>query len=114
MPAKKASKKNLAKFTIDCAQPIEDKVLDLSEFEKFLHEKIKVDGKAGNLGTRVKVTKDKSKMTIAAEMPFSKRYLKYLTKKYLKKEQLRDFLRVIANGKTGYTMKYFKTDAGEE
>ena len=53
-------------------------------------------------------------MTIAAEMPFSKRYLKYLTKKYLKKEQLRDFLRVVANGKAGYTMKYFKTDAGEE
>ena len=53
-------------------------------------------------------------MAVAAEMPFSKRYLKYLTKKYLKKEQLRDFLRVIKSGPNGYELKYFKTEAAEE
>ena len=37
----------------------------------------------------------------------SHRYLKYLTKKYLKKNNLRDWLRVVANTKTGYELRYF-------
>jgi large subunit ribosomal protein L22e len=45
---------------------------------------------------------------VNAELPFSKRYLKYLTKKYLKKHQLRDFLNVIATSKGTYELKYFK------
>jgi large subunit ribosomal protein L22e len=47
------------------------------------------------------------------ELPFSKRYLKYLTKKYLKKQQLRDFLHVIATSKGTYELKYFKISAGD-
>uniref|UniRef100_A0A7S1M8D9 Large ribosomal subunit protein eL22 n=1 Tax=Alexandrium catenella TaxID=2925 RepID=A0A7S1M8D9_ALECA len=41
------------------------------------------------------------------EAPFSKRYLKYLSKKYLKMQQLRDFLRVVAPNKTSYELRYF-------
>lgn len=40
---------------------------------------------AGVLGENVKVTRDKTKLTVTSEIPMSKRYLKYLTKKYLKK-----------------------------
>jgi large subunit ribosomal protein L22e len=36
------------------------------------------------------------------------RYLKYLTKKYLKKNNLRDWLRVVANGKDTYELRYFQ------
>merc|ERR1712232_238675 len=57
-------------------------------------------GKTGNLGDKVTVSRDKSKVHVTAEAPFSKRYLKYLSKKYLKKQQLRDFLRVVAPSKT--------------
>jgi large subunit ribosomal protein L22e len=44
----------------------------------------------------------------------SKRYLKYLTKKYLKKQQLRDFLRVIAHKKDSYELRYFNMTQDEE
>ena len=71
---------------------MEDKVLDPASFEKFLHDRIKVNGKAGELGGKVTISRDKTKIVVNAEAPFSKRYLKYLTKKYLKKQQLRDFL----------------------
>jgi hypothetical protein len=37
------------------------------------------------LGDNVKVGRDKTKITVTSEIPMSKRYLKYLTKKYLKK-----------------------------
>lgn len=39
-------------------------------------------------------------------LPF--RYLKYLTKKYLKKNNLRDWLRVVASGKDSYELRYFQ------
>ncbi len=37
------------------------------------------------LGDNVTVTRDKTKITVTSEIQMSKRYLKYLTKKYLKK-----------------------------
>jgi large subunit ribosomal protein L22e len=42
------------------------------------------------------------------------RYLKYLTKKFLKKNNLRDWLRVIANTKDSYELRYFNIDQDEE
>lgn len=45
---------------------------------------------------------------------FSHRYLKYLTKKYLKKNNLRDWLRVVANSKESYELRYFQINQDEE
>ncbi|GIL66544.1 hypothetical protein Vafri_20039 [Volvox africanus] len=107
--AKGAAKKKALVFTIDCSKPVEDKIMDISSFEKFLLDKIKVDGKAGVLGDSIKVAKDKTKVTVTAEAHLSKRYLKYLTKKYLKKHNVRDWLRVIASNKdrSVYELRYF-------
>jgi large subunit ribosomal protein L22e len=98
----KKGKKQILKFTIDCTTPVDDHVLDPASFEKFLHDRIKVNGKTGVLGEAITITRDKTKLQVTAEAPFSKRYLKYLTKKYLKKQQLRDYLHVIASSKTTY------------
>merc|ERR1712028_60089 len=99
MGVARKGKKALLKFTIDCQQPADDTIITPADLEKFLKERIKVDGKTGNLGERVTVTRDKSKIHVSAEAPFSK--------KYLKKQQLRDFLRVIAPTKTAYELRYF-------
>merc|ERR1712195_430294 len=94
--AKKVVKrKQTLKFTVDCSQPVDDGIMDAASFEKFLQDRIKVSGKTGNLGDMVTVSRDKAKVTVASDIPFSKRYLKYLSKKYLKKQQLRDWLHVI-------------------
>ena len=37
----------------------------------------------------------KKRVIVTANIPFSKRYLKYLTKKYLKKSGTRDFIRCV-------------------
>ena len=92
-------KEQVLKFTLDCTHPVEDGIMGAANFELFLQERIKVNGKAGNLGGGVvTIERSKSKITVTSEVPFSKRYLKYLTKKYLKKN-LRDWLRVVANSK---------------
>ena len=41
------------------------------------------------------------------------RYLKYLTKKYLKKNNLRDWLRVVASTKDSYDLHYFQINNEE-
>eukprot|EP00353_Schmidingerella_taraikaensis_P014024 CAMPEP_0185578028 /NCGR_PEP_ID=MMETSP0434-20130131/11743_1 /TAXON_ID=626734 ORGANISM="Favella taraikaensis, Strain Fe Narragansett Bay" /NCGR_SAMPLE_ID=MMETSP0434 /ASSEMBLY_ACC=CAM_ASM_000379 /LENGTH=120 /DNA_ID=CAMNT_0028195741 /DNA_START=26 /DNA_END=388 /DNA_ORIENTATION=+ len=99
-------------FSIDCTTPVEDMVLDLGNFEDFLRAKIKVDNKAGNLGDSVAIAREANKVSVRSKIPFSKRYLKYLTKKFLKKQQLRDYLRVIASDKSGYELKYYKISDG--
>ena len=67
------------KFIIDASQPASDKIFDVSAFEKFLHDKIKVDGRVGNLGDTVVVTqKGEGKIEVIAHRDFSGRYLKYL------------------------------------
>ena len=72
--AAKGGKKKGSTFTIDCAKPVEDKIMEIASLEKFLQERIKVaGGKAGALGDQVTVTRDKSKITVTSEGPFSKR-----------------------------------------
>merc|ERR1739847_162596 len=81
----KKSKNNTRKFTINCAAPVDD----------------------GNLGQNVKIETQKSNLQVNSEIALSKRYLKYLTKRYLKKNNLREWLRVVAEDKNSYTLKYF-------
>ncbi|KAK7463717.1 60S ribosomal protein L22 [Stygiomarasmius scandens] len=103
------------KFVIDYSKPASDGVFDGADFEKYLHDRIKVEGKAGQLGENVKVTRDSNnKITVTSNIPFSKRYLKYLTKKFLKKNTLRDWIRVVATAKDTYELRFYNIDAGEE
>eukprot|EP01088_Endostelium_zonatum_P018948 TRINITY_DN62_c0_g1_i2.p1 TRINITY_DN62_c0_g1~~TRINITY_DN62_c0_g1_i2.p1 ORF type:complete len:240 (+),score=113.01 TRINITY_DN62_c0_g1_i2:56-775(+) len=109
-----AKAKKQLKFVIDLTHPVEDGILDPVTFEKFLHDRIKVNGKAGNLGKAVTITREAAKINITAEAPFAKRYVKFLTKKYLKKHNLRDWLRVVSKDKTTYELRYFNIHEAEE
>lgn len=74
-------------------------------------------GVVGVLGDLVKVSRDKTRVTVTSDIPMSKRYLKYLTKKFLKKHNVRDWLRVIASNKDRnvYELRYFNiADQGDE
>lgn len=61
------AKKSTVKFVIDCTQPVDDKVLDVAQFEKYLHDKIKIGGKTGALAANnVAISRDRTKLTIAS------------------------------------------------
>lgn len=82
------------------------------------------------MGTSVTVERNKSKMLINSSILLSKRYsldseyrsfyifiksfiyryLKYLTKKYLKKNNLRDWIRVVATSKEAFELRYFQVN----
>ncbi|KAM8881665.1 ribosomal protein eL22-like [Synchiropus picturatus] len=112
--AKKGKKGVQWKFTLDLTHPVEDGILDSANFEAYLKERIKVNGKTGNLANVVAVVRMKNKISITSEKQFSKRYLKYLTKKYLKKNNLRDWLRVVASDKETYELRYFNISQDDE
>ena len=112
---RRGKKAQTLRFSLNLSAPVDDGLLDPAIFEKFLHDRIKVNGKTGVLGNKVSVSRQQAKLLVSAQPPFSKRYLKYLTKKYLKKNNLRDWLRVIATDKNAYELRYFDIhDADEE
>merc|ERR1712002_1199000 len=110
LKGKGGGKKNklALKFTIDCTHPVEDGIMNCQDFEKYLNERIKVGGKTNNFGKEVALVREKNKINLTSATTFSKRYLKYLTKKYLKKNNLRDWLRVVASAKDSYELRYFQ------
>ncbi|OQR68794.1 ribosomal protein L22-like [Tropilaelaps mercedesae] len=136
-PAKKSSKKGAKKglkkagikkkggvkrghlrFVVDCSNPVEDNIMKILDFERYLQNRIKVNGKTRNFGNDVYVSTDRvtaaSKIIIEAHIPFSKRYLKYLTKKYLKKNNLRDWLRVVSSSKDAFELRYYQISNEDE
>ncbi|VDC07849.1 unnamed protein product [Peniophora sp. CBMAI 1063] len=108
MPKAAPTKVNTkSKFTLDYSKPAADSLFDGAAFEKYLHDRIKVDGKAGQLGDNIKIHRDGNRaLVITSNIQLSKRYLKYLTKKFLKKSVLSDFMRVTAGSKDSYVIKY--------
>ncbi|XP_060234661.1 large ribosomal subunit protein eL22-like [Meriones unguiculatus] len=107
-------KKQVFNFILDCTHPVEDRIMDAASFEQVLQERIKVKGKAENLGRGVVTIKwSKNKITVISEVPFYKRYLKYFTKKYLKND-IQDCLCVVANSKENYGLHYFQINQDEE
>lgn len=107
-------KKEHLRFGVDCTSIAEDNILDVADFEKFLKEKFKVNGKTNNLGNNVTLERQKMKVYVNSDVHFSKRYLKYLTKKYLKKHSLRDWIRVVSNDKDLYELRYFRISSNDD
>ncbi|CEQ39996.1 hypothetical protein JCM21900_000310 [Sporobolomyces salmonicolor] len=103
------------KFYIDYSGPANDKIFDAAAYEKFLVDHIKVEGKTGQLGDDVKLQREGAgKLSVTSTIPFSKRYLKFLTKKFLKKNMMREWLRVVATSKDTYTLKFFNLQFDQE
>merc|ERR1739838_904767 len=95
---KKAKKVSHA-FTIDCTHPVEDGIMQIGKFEDFLKARVKVEGKPGNIGKNVVISSSKTKINVNADID--------LSKQYLKANNLRDWLRVVADSKSSYQLKYF-------
>ncbi|CDZ96658.1 60s ribosomal protein l22 [Phaffia rhodozyma] len=93
-------------FKVDYSKPVADSIFDAAEFEKYLHDRIKVEGKTGQLADKVTLKRDASKLTITSTIPFSKRQIKYLTKKFIQKSVGSGFMRVVATSKDTYTLTY--------
>merc|ERR1712110_1299400 len=103
------------KFTIDISQAMDDddQVVDMNHYLDFLKNNLKVNGKKG-ASEYVTIEPSNKKVIVSTKVQFGKRYLKYLTKKYLKQQDINQYLRVIASDKLGYKVKFVNINEGGE
>lgn len=99
-------------YVVDLKQPIDDGVFEITDFENHMKQSLKLNGKKGL--EQVEISSKDHRLTISTKIIFSKRYIKFLAKKYLKKQELRDYLRVIATDKNTYTIKFVNISEGAE
>merc|ERR1712232_209793 len=100
--------------------PCSDELINvdtLNNFVTYLTENLKINGKVGQLGEKVKITQEDNQIVVTKfKVLFAKRYLKFLSRKFLKKEKLRDYVRPVSTGKHDYQLRYYNIhlDDGEE
>lgn len=104
------------KFTVDFNSPVDNNLLTLESACKYLQTNMKINGLKGKLGDFIKINmtdkKDKTKNTlvvsVANSVQFSKRYIRYLVKKFLKREGIARYLTVASTSPNAYTVKVIK------
>lgn len=106
--------KKAANFVVDLGVAYEDDLLVAKELADFLKSSMKINGKKGNLQDLVTIAVNKDKLNVSSKVQFAKRYIKYLIKKYLKKNDILEYLKVIATDKQSYRIKYIKLGENEE
>ncbi|KAJ9099431.1 60S ribosomal protein L22B [Naganishia cerealis] len=102
------------KFVVDTSAPVENGVFDQEGYVKYLVEHIKVDNIVGNLGDDISVTEEGNKVVVVSNTKFSGKYLKYLTKRYLKKNQIRDWIRFVSVKQNQYQLQFYSVADEEE
>ncbi|XP_034029356.1 60S ribosomal protein L22-like [Thalassophryne amazonica] len=107
-------RKQVLKFTLDCTHPVEDGIMDAANFVRASHISCFQPLVPLPVSQYVCTEMNPVPDLYIYYLEFSKRYLKYLTKKYLKKNNLRDWLRVVANTKESYELRYFQINQDEE
>ena len=104
------------KYSVDFSNPLENKLLTLESVLKFLQNNMKLNGLKGKLGKTILINTDekreKSKTSIVisvdSSIKFSKRYIRYLVKKFLKKEGVAKYLTLSATSPSAYIVKVIK------
>ncbi len=114
--AKDAKQKTYKKYTVDFNNPVENNLLTLESALKYMQSNMKINGLKGKLGNTIKISitdkKDRNKNTLVvsvdSSIQFSKRYIRYLVKKFLKREGIARFLTVSSTSPNAYTVKVIK------
>ena len=106
--------KSYKKYTVDFSSPVDNKLLSLEAASKYLNSNIKVNGLKGKLGDSIKVSTSDSKskntllIQVDSQMKFSKRYIRYLVKKFLKREGIVKYLTVASSAPNAYAVKVLR------
>lgn len=97
-------------FTVNCASPVSDKFFELADFVEYLQKHMKVGKLRNNLANKVQIESDanEKQVKVTASVKYSKRAVRYYTRKFLKKQNLRDRFRVIATGATSYELRPYR------
>ena len=104
------------KFYVDFSEPLDNKLLSIESAMKYLNSNMKIDGLKGNLKDFIKISVDDKRnkkcllIQVDNQMQFSKKYIKYLVKKFLKREGIVKYLTVLSSSPNSYEVKVLKNN----
>ena len=104
------------KFYVYFSEPLDNKLLSIESAMKYLNSNMKIDGLKGNLKDFIKISVDDKRnkkcllIQVDNQMQFSKKYIKYLVKKFLKREGIVKYLTVLSNSPNSYEVKVLKNN----
>ena len=103
-----------SKITIDCSKPVSDEIFDIADYESFMIKSLNSTRKNKILKNLYKAACKNDKVTFECNIPMSKKYIKMFTKRYLHKNTLKDFVRVISSNAKSYELRYYKISEVQE
>lgn len=101
-------------YFLDCKRCVEDSLFETKELSEYLISKLKINGKTGQLGKKVLITPEADQVKIISQKLISKRYIKYLAKKFLYGRKIKDWVRLINCDKIGYRFVYYNVQKDTE
>merc|ERR1712146_564404 len=102
-------------YYLDVSECIKDNIVELEELETFFKTSMKIGPHSkkehGEMLT-IKRQDTTGKILFTVRVQMHKRYIKYLAKKFLKKAQLRDYVRIVADPKNkhGFNARYLEVE----
>lgn len=102
------------RIELDCFNCTSESLFEINELKDYLLERIKVKGRTGQLGKNITVSVEDAKVIVEYKKFTSKRYLKFLGKKFLRLKKLNSWVRLVANAKTSYKFSFYNVDKENE
>ncbi|KAM0679067.1 60S ribosomal protein L22 [Binucleata daphniae] len=101
-------------FTFNCATLTNDNLISTSDFQEYIQSRIKIQGKVNNTKDKCDITVSGDNILVDTKIPFNKKYIKFLAKKFLHSKNLKDWVRITSTDTNGYQFVYYNVENEEE
>lgn len=100
-------------ITVDCTAPLADNFFEMSQFVEYMQKNMKVSGLRNNMKDKITIEAQDKKLVVKANIKYTKRAIRYYTRKFLKKVDLRDRFRLLSSSKNEYEFRAYRNDKEE-
>ncbi|XP_025206266.1 60S ribosomal protein L22-like [Melanaphis sacchari] len=98
-------KKKKRKIILDCTEPVNISILNLKHFKTFIGLKMRYNDETENSEDVISVKRTNTKIIIFSDVPFTKRYLRFLMKSYFKKWEIAKLWKLVEIGPDSYAFR---------
>ena len=101
-------------IVIDCSIPCEDNLFNIQELGAFVVEKLNGTRKNKILKNQYTFAVNENTITFDSNIGMGKRPIKNYIKKFLFANQLKEYIRLLANAKESFRLSYYQVTENED
>merc|ERR1719383_1501499 len=101
-----------SKISVDCSKLVADEILNCQEMGEYVIDKLNSTKKI--LKNTFKFIVKGDRIVFDSNVPMGKRCIKEYAKKYLHVNGLKDYVRVLAENKGSYALRYYRIQEEEK